>query len=278
MIEDFYENNEPTFYEGWHQQCRGVSYPPIQIEQSPYEDSLFSRREMYVLSCTPSGKLISSMLMSTSARAKAEYNNLHLIKGMHLTQRYGFPILSQCKECPVLDCVPYSSRNERGKREYGVHFFEHDHKFKDPLWDRLDQTTFRLRDKPFLFTPDYSLYVGPMSAINITAIYRSRFAGAFWALCGYTVIPTASWGDADSYSYCFDGLPLYSVIGVCGIGICSHPGALELWHTGLSELESRLHPIKIIIYGKEREIPGINTPVEFILPYSKEKFQNRIIA
>lgn len=59
--------------------------------------------------------------------------------------------------------------------------------------------------------------------------------------------------------------------------ICSNPGTLELWYTGLSELESRLHPIRIIIYGEEREIPGINTPVEFIRPYSKEKFQNKII-
>lgn len=122
MKENFYEDRGPSLYEGWHQQCRGVTYPSIQMGESPFEGSLFSRKEMYIQACTSSGKLRSSMLMSPSARAKAEYNNLHLINGMHLTQRYGFPILSPCKECPELHCVPYSSRNEYGKKQFGVHF------------------------------------------------------------------------------------------------------------------------------------------------------------
>jgi hypothetical protein len=60
---------------------------------------------------------------------------------------------------------------------------------------------------------------------------------------------------------------------VCGIGICGNNGAIELWYAGLFELEMRLHPISIIIYGEEREIPGIATPIKFIKPYSNSKFQ-----
>ena len=48
---------------------------------------------------------------------------------------------------------------------------------------------------------------------------------------------------------------------------------IELWYAGLSELERRLQPILIIIYGEERVIPGLTTPVRFIKPYSKSKFQ-----
>lgn len=70
--------------------------------------------------------------------------------------------------------------------------------------------------------------------------------------------------------------PHDSVIAVCGMGICSNPGALELWYVGLNELETRLRPIKIIIYGDEREIPGLSTPIDFITPYSKAKFLNKI--
>ncbi|MCC8070281.1 MAG: DUF4417 domain-containing protein [Bacteroidales bacterium] len=215
------------------------------------------------------------MKLSPKIRAKAEYNNRHLINGMHLTQRYGFPILSPCIEYPDLDFVPYSSRNERGKEGYGVHFFEDDYRHSIPIWNRLDQITYYLRNRPCLFTPDLSLYVGPHVALNISSIYRSRFVGAFWNLCGYTVIPTASWGDVDSFSYCFDGLPYDSIIAVCGTGVIKNNGALELWYTGLSELERRTHPLAIIVYGEERDVPGIHTPVKFIPPYSKLKFKNK---
>ena len=273
QTEPFYQNAQPSFYEGWHPKDEPNPFGPIQIGQSPFSGGLFDIKENYLQACTSSGKLREMMKLSSKARAKAEYNNLHLISGMKITQRYGFPILSPCKDCPDLSCVPYSSRNERGKQHFGVHFFEDDYKFGNPIWNRLDQTTYSLRNRPYLFTPDHSLYVGPLSALNISSIYKSRFEGAFWTLCGYKVIPTVSWGDVDSFGYCFDGLPLHSVLAVCGTGICGNNGAIELWYTGLFEMEMRLHPISIIIYGEEREIPGITTPIKFIKPYSKSKFQ-----
>ncbi len=269
----YYQNEQPSFYEGWHSKNDSNLFNSVQIGQSPFSMGLFNAKENYLQACTSSGKLCELMKLSPKARAKAEYNNLHLIKGMNLTQRYGFPILSPCKECPDLNCVPYSSRNERGKQNLGVHFFEDDYKFNNPIWNRLDQTTYSLRNRPYLFAPDHSLYVGPLSALNISSIYKSRFAGAYWTLCGYSVIPTASWGDVESFAYSFDGLPLKSVIAVCGTGICHNNGALELWYAGLCELEIRLQPILIIIYGEYREIPNLKTPVIFIPPYSKTKFQ-----
>lgn len=276
MQTPFYQNIQPSFYEGWHPKNGPKLFDSIQLGESPFAGRLFDAKETYLQSCSSSGKLLGMMKLTPKARAKAEYNNLHLLNGMRITQRYGFPILSPCTQCPDLSCVPYSSRNERGKQNYGVHFFEDDYKFGNPIWNRLDQTTYNLRNRPYLFTPDYSLYVGPLSALNISSIYKSRFEGAFWTLCGYNVIPTASWGDVDSFHYCLDGLPLNSVIAVCGTGICGNKGALELWYTGLHEVESRLHPLLIIIYGEEREIPGIKTPVKFIMPYSKSKFKNKV--
>lgn len=275
MHQNFYQNRQSSFYEGWHHDEFAISCEGIQIGESPFSGTLLDTKENYLLSCTDSGKLRTMMALSPKARAKAEYNNLHLLQGMRVTQRYGFPILPACRECPDLSCVPYSSRNERGKENFGVHFFEDDYKFGNPIWNRLDQTTYNLRNKPYLFAPDHSLYVGPLTGLNIGSIYRSRFEGAFWSLCGYKVIPTASWGDADSFFYCFDGLPLNSVIAVCGTGIAWSNEALELWFLGLSELESRLHPTKIIIYGDKRDIPGISTSVDFILPYSKVKHKTR---
>ncbi len=272
---NYYQNVRPSFYEAWHPETQRNIFPSIPIGTSPFLGGLFEPKEAYIQSCTSSGKLYAMMQLTSKARAKAEFNNLHLINGMQVTQRYGFPILAPCVEWPELSCVPYSSRNERGNQGCGIHFFEDDYKFSQPIWNRLDQTTYAFRNRPYLFTPDYSLYVGPLISLNITSIFKSRFAGAFWNLCGYKVIPTASWGDADSFEYCFDGLPMRSIIAVCGTGICGHNGSIELWHTGLKELETRLNPILIIIYGETREVPGINTPVKFIKPYSKAKFNNK---
>lgn len=273
----FYQNVQPSFYEGWHPESGQAMFGSIKIGESPFSGSLFETKELYLQSCTSSGKLLEMMKLSPKARAKLEYNNLHLINGMSVTQRYGFPILAPCTDCPDLSCVPYSSRNELGNQKLGIHFFEDDYKFDNPIWKKLDQTTYNLRNRPYLFTPDHSLYVGPLSALNISSIYKSRFEGAFWTLCGYKVIPTASWGDVDSFQYCFDGLPLNSVIAVCGVGVRRNNGALELWRIGLCELERRLHPLLIIIYGEEQDIPGLTTMVRFIPPYSKLKFQKNKI-
>lgn len=150
MHTSFYQNTHPSFYEGWHPRTQPILFDSIPIGVSPFSGNLVDIKETYLRACTPSGKLREMMKLSPKTRDKAEYNNLHLINGMHITQRYGFPILSPCIECPDLACVPYSSRNERGKQNFGVHFFEDDYKFDNPIWNRLDQTTYNLRHKPYL--------------------------------------------------------------------------------------------------------------------------------
>ena len=66
--------------------------------------------------------------------------------------------------------------------------------------------------------------------VNRDSVYHSRFITAYWQKCGYQVIPTASWGDANSFKYCFEGLPEHSVIAVCGIGHDQDKSRKTLWH------------------------------------------------
>lgn len=270
------QQEKMLFYEYGHESSELVYYEPIIQGDSPFQGRLFPPKELYIQSCTTTGKFRAMMNLSPNARLKVEFNNAHLMAGMAFTQRYGFPIMKPCTE--VFDfetAVPFSCRNDKNATQCGVHFFEDDYKFARPVWERLDQTIYNLRSKPYIFAPDHSMFVGPHTAENITAVFRSRFAGAFAQMCGYTVFPTASWGDVDSFSYCFDGLPYNSVIGVCGVGVDWCAGARELWLIGLAELERRLKPTLIVISGESREIPGIQTPVTFIPPYVKYKLRNR---
>lgn len=123
--------------------------------------------------------------------------------------------------------------------------------------------------------PDHSLFIEEdmYSFLNKQSIYRSRFAGACCQARRFDVIPTASWGGADSFEYCFEGLPSQSVIALCGIGINSCRNAQDLWEYGVRELDTRLSPKSLIICGEERRIPGLNTPVLFIPPYVISKFK-----
>ena len=140
-----------------------------------------------------------------------------------------------------------------------------DYRFRDAIWCNLDYTTYSIRDYDYYFTPDLSLWVDlPTDFCNKENIYRTRFVGAYWQLCGYKVIPTASWGNADSFKYCYEGLPENSIIAVGGMGHHHCRAAESLWHYALQELERQKHPTLILIYGDEEDLSFLSTPVKFI--------------
>jgi len=78
------------------------------------------------------------------------------------------------------------------------------------------------------------------------------------------VIPTASWGDLDSFLYCFDGLPTHSVLAVSSRGNKSSLDAYNRWCYGLHRLEEEKQPTLIIVYGEEVDVPNMTTPIQFI--------------
>lgn len=215
------------------------------------------------------------MALSAAQRRKKQIDNLHLMEGMEFTEDYGMPILPPFTGCiDDLELIPFSSRNDKSiTPNTAICFFEDDYKFTHAVWEGLDRTTYRLRDYTTLLTPDYSLYVDVPKQYNLDKIYKCRFAGAYWVNCGYGVLPTASWGSVDSFKYCFNGLPKHSVIAVCGIGIDWCKPATELWEMGIRELINQIEPTTIIVYGRERTVPGVSTPMLFIPPYVKSKFK-----
>lgn len=101
----------------------------------------------------------------------------------------------------------------------------------------------------------------------------ARFVGSYWQHCGFDVLPTASWGNADSFNYCFEGLPEQSVIAVCGVGHHKSRAHHELWKEGLRELERQKHPTGIVIYGEEENVEGIHTPMHFLETFINKKFR-----
>ncbi len=93
-------------------------------------------------------------------------------------------------------------------------------------------------------------------------------------IVGFNVIQTASWGDANSLKYCFEGLAEHSVTAVCGIGHDHCPQARHLWQYALKELVAEKSPTKLIVYGgKQDSIPELGIPVVYIEDFITKRFR-----
>lgn len=228
---------------------------------------LFSKKDMYIMSCSDSGMNRVMMSLTTAKRRKLKTGNLHLTKGMKFTQTNGFPILDAYTGPTDFTSYPYTMHHKLDGKNQALHFFLDDYKFEEATGKKLEQTTYRLARFDYLFTPDYSLYVDAPIHFNKDNIFKSRFAGAYWQNCGFHVIPTVSWGNVNSFVYAFEGLPQQSVLATCGVGYQHCHASKTLWEYAIQRIEAELSPIELIIYGKPTDIPGIHTPIKFIPDY-----------
>ena len=106
-----------------------------------------------------------------------------------------------------------------------------------------------LRQYDCFLTPDYSLYMDMPKAMQIWNVFRSRLVGQIMQDAGITVIPTVSWSDAESFDFCFDGLPENATLSISTVGVMRYPEAIKLWKAGVTELIKRKHPKTLLIWG-----------------------------
>ncbi len=129
-------------------------------------------------------------------------------------------------------------------------------------------------DCKLLVAPDYSLFINPdFDSLNRNQIRKSRLVTAFWQSCGLQVVPLASWGNVDSFRYCFDGLPQNSVIALSAVCCKKSLKAWNLWKYAVMTLCEKLNPTRLLIYGDpEMDVP-IEVPVTFIPDFIHTKLR-----
>lgn len=138
-----------------------------------------------------------------------------------------------------------SCREPEGK---GVHFFLHDYQFRR-LWDMPERYMLMLSKYECVFTPDYSLYTDMPKAMQIYHHYKKQWLGAYWQASGLTVVPTVSWSDKESFSWCFDGMPKGAAVAVSSVGCMKNRESKELFINGYEEMLNQLEPQQILFYG-----------------------------
>lgn len=240
------------------------------------EQCLFPQKEIYMMEHKKSGRSKRFDYIPQKQRRKIIYDNMHLMEGMTFTTNLRYPQMAPYTGPTDFVSVSYEERKKHEGNNEALHFFLDDYRFRNAIWCNLEYTTYSIYKFDYVFTPDLSLWRDlPTDIYNMVNTYRTRFVGAYWQLCGYNVIPTASWGNLSSFTYCFEGLPMHSIIAVSGMGNKKSTSAFNMWCYGLRRLEEAKDPILIIVYGEEVEVQGLHTPLKFIPCFIQENFRNR---
>ena len=80
-----------------------------------------------------------------------------------------------------------------------------------------------------------------------------RAYGCWLGHCGIKVINNVRWGTAETWPYCFSGLPKHSILSIGTVA--GSPRKIEnrpIFNAGLAELVKRLLPHTIITYGSSK--------------------------
>ncbi|MBQ6018902.1 MAG: DUF4417 domain-containing protein [Clostridia bacterium] len=129
-----------------------------------------------------------------------------------------------------------------------LHFFLDDYQF-NRIWNKPDLYIDLILRFKCVCTPDFSTYADFPKVIQIYNHYRKHWLGAYWQAHGGCVIPTISWSDRESFSWCFDGEPKGGAVAVSSVGTQDDTVSQHLFMNGYMEMLKRLRPSMIYFYG-----------------------------
>lgn len=181
---------------------------------------------------------------------KIEYQNLEkYIPNAEFTRKYNIPVIKPSDFCGT-DFIGFNyAKSERNKPDKAVHFFLDDYQF-ERVWNNPETYVELLRQFPCVLAPDFSLYMDFPVAMQLYNHYRKHWIAAYWQSNGINVIPTICWSNEKSFEWCFDGEPCGATVAVSSVGTQLNKQAKQAFLLGYNEMIERLHPEKIIFYGK----------------------------
>ena len=127
-----------------------------------------------------------------------------------------------------------------------VHFFVEDDKL-ERYYQKPENYIRRLAQYQHVLTPDYSLYIDMPLTLQLYNTFRSRWCGAYWQYHQLSVIPTISWGETDSFEFCFLGIEFESVVAISTLGCLK---SKESFLKGYFEMKKRINPKQVLCFGK----------------------------
>lgn len=203
------------------------------------------------------------------------FDPLHALEIYPAAGPNGIPQLPRCEHVPE-NMHPYTEwrRRKRGKRLQMVgaaHFFLEDYRFEG-VWTSPQRALRYCEGSSAMLTPDFSVYPDHPRAVQLWNTYRSRWVGAAWAAAGATVIPSVSWADAGSFTFCFEGLPIggvhaVSVVGSTGRGETSD--VAKGFAAGFEEFLGRCKPDFLLLYGERLPCDARGVEIRKYTPWQR---------
>ena len=141
--------------------------------------------------------------------------------------------------------------DDEKNRDRMVHFFLYDYKF-ERVWKDAEKDLDRLRNYRAVLSPDFSMYQEMNPTMQLYNTFRNRWCGAYWADKGLRVIPTVSWGNENTFEFCFLEIPKGSTVAVSTYMVSEHDNRCdqkEFFMKGYREMLRRIEPERIICYN-----------------------------
>lgn len=159
---------------------------------------------------------------------------------------FEMPKLEPCSYIPER-WIGFNYAMNTTQYDAGIHFYLDDYQF-ERVWTSPERYIEILSKYQAVMTPSYSVYMDMAEPLKIWNVFRSRLLGQMMQDNGLKVIPIVYWADERSFKYCFDGLPMRSILSVYTVGI-KDPEVWKYWKAGMDELIKRKKPKTLLLYG-----------------------------
>lgn len=173
--------------------------------------------------------------------------NLDLFDDTKTNGFFQMPIIKNDKFIPT-KLIGFNYAKSSKEKDAGIHFFIDDYQFQR-IWNSPEQYLSVLNQYQCVLSPDFSLYMNMPMAMKVWNVYRSRLIGQYWQSQGIKVIPTISWAEPETYTFCFDGIPEGSIVAISTIGVKHNKQAMKYWKLGMDAMIEKIRPSIIIEYG-----------------------------
>jgi len=179
--------------------------------------------------------------------------------------KWDIPIIKK-QDIPLdnVRLIAYSDTRQNDRPENtvcGVHFFIDDYRFNG-IYNNPERSIAKLSQYAFLLTPDYSTYSDMNYWRQLESVAHSHWVGAYWQSMGLKVVPTMTWSDSRSYSFCNDGVEKGCIVAV-GMIACKHTKNSFL--RGYNAMLERIEPSAVVCFGEPfAEMQGNTIVVDYL--------------
>jgi hypothetical protein len=190
----------------------------------------------------------------------------------NLNKRF-FPGVGKYEIPKILPCESYTTETfisfnnamtEKNPKRKGVHFFLDDYQFQR-VWDFPTKYIELFKSFDCVFSPDFSLYADYPLSLQIYNHYRKMWLSRYYQEYGVNIVPVACWSDDRSFEFCFDGMPVDSIIAIANTGAVHGDYSKALFKDGFEKMLDVLRPKTILFYGQVQDfISDCGVPVVHI--------------